>query len=122
MGALYVVSVQSLQPSVLWLPWKVNRFIMSGCADWLRTPKGLVEAEDKYAPAVSGGLLSVLVTLEPPKIGRVGAIHVCAHVCTCEDRSPSSTPHNRYCYLRSQIPHQLFGEAYPDPVGYVQSS
>ena len=81
MGSLYVVSVRSLQPSVL--PWQVNRFVVSGCADWLRTPKGLVEAEDKYAPAVSGGLLSVLVTLGPPKIGRVGAIDVCAHVCTC---------------------------------------
>lgn len=73
-----------------------------------------MEAEDKYAPAVSGGLLSVLVTLGPQKIGRVGAIHVCAHVCTCEDRSPSSTPQH-YCYLRSQIPHQLFGEAYLTP-------
>ena len=84
MGSLYVVSVRSLQHLCFGFPGKsINRFVVSGCADWLRTPKCLVEAEEKYALAVSGGLLSVLATLGPPKIGRVGAIHVCAHVCTC---------------------------------------
>lgn len=90
MASLYVVSVQSLQPSVLWLPCRVKRFVVSGCADLLRTPKCLVEAEDKCARVskpcwpqdVPGGMLldSYLRTSKCRKSGCKPCAHVCTHV------------------------------------------